>query len=65
MIQINQLDLSEGDQMEYVYDFGSEVLHSVRLEKIAEPEKGVLYPASFLKTNQNIGTVNYADKILY
>jgi len=44
MVQINQLDLSEGDQMEYVYDFGSEILHSVTLEKIAEPEKDVLYP---------------------
>ncbi|MCK4269588.1 MAG: hypothetical protein KAW93_03830, partial [Methanogenium sp.] len=27
-----------------VYDFGSEVHHSITLEKIAEPEKGVLYP---------------------
>ena len=36
--QINQLGLSEGDKMEYVYDFGEDIQHVVTLEKIKESE---------------------------
>jgi len=42
--QINQLDLSEGDKIEYVYDFGDDIQHVITLEKIVEPEKEVEYP---------------------
>jgi hypothetical protein len=42
--QINQLDLSEGDKIEYVYDFGDDIQHVITLEKIIEPERRVKYP---------------------
>lgn len=42
--KINQLGFSEGDKIEYVYDFGDDIQHVVTLEKIIEPEKGVKYP---------------------
>ena len=35
---INQLGLSEGDKMEYVYDFGNDIQHVITLEKIKESE---------------------------
>ena len=42
--RIEQLGLSEGDKVGYVYDFGDEIQHTVTLEKIGEPEKGIEYP---------------------
>ena len=42
--QIGRLGLSEGDKLEYVYDFGDEIQHVVTLEKVVEPEEGVEYP---------------------
>ncbi len=36
--QINQLGLSEGDKMEYVYDFGDDIQHVITFEKIKEAE---------------------------
>ena len=36
--QIDQLSLSEGDKLGYIYDFGDEIQHMVTLEKIVEPE---------------------------
>lgn len=44
MIRIDQLLLSVGDKIEYVYDFGTEIQHIITLEKIVEPEKGIKYP---------------------
>ena len=35
---INQLGLSEGDKMEYVYDFGDDIQHVITLERIKESE---------------------------
>jgi hypothetical protein len=42
--QLDQLSLSEGDKLGYVYDFGDEIQHMVTLEKIVEPEKETEYP---------------------
>jgi hypothetical protein len=42
--RIEQLGLSEGDKMGYVYDFGDEILHIITLAKIVQPEEGVKYP---------------------
>lgn len=42
--QIDQLGLSEGDKIEYVYDFGDDIQHILTLEKIVEPEREVEYP---------------------
>jgi len=42
--QLNQLGLSEGDKMEYVYDFGDDIQHVITLEKVVEREKDVEYP---------------------
>jgi hypothetical protein len=42
--RIEQLGLSEGDKLGYVYDFGDEIQHVAILEKIIEPEEGVKYP---------------------
>ncbi|MCL0034476.1 hypothetical protein M1N22_02095 [Dehalococcoidia bacterium] len=47
--RIEQLSLSEGDKIGYVYDFGDEILHNVTLEKIVQPEKGVEYPRVIAK----------------
>ncbi|MBC2702435.1 MAG: plasmid pRiA4b ORF-3 family protein [ANME-2 cluster archaeon] len=41
---IYQLALSEGDKLEYVYDFGDDIQHVITLESIAEPENEVEYP---------------------
>ena len=43
-MRIEQLGLSEGDKLGYVYDFGDEIQHIVTLEKIVEPEEGAEYP---------------------
>lgn len=42
--RIEQLGLSEGDNIGYIYDFGDEVEHIVTLEKVVQPEEGVKYP---------------------
>lgn len=42
--RIGQLDLSEGDILGYVYDFGDEIQHIVTLETLGEPEEGIEYP---------------------
>jgi hypothetical protein len=42
--RIEQLGLSEGDKLGYVYDFGDEIHHVITLEKIAELKKGTSYP---------------------
>ncbi len=42
--RINQLGLSEGDKMEYVYDFGDDIQHTIFLEKIFDSEKRFKYP---------------------
>jgi len=42
--RIDELGLSEGDKLEYVYDFGDEIQHVITLEKVVEPEGGVEYP---------------------
>lgn len=43
--RINQIRLTEDQKMEYLYDFGDNIQHTIILEKITEPEKGVGYPA--------------------
>jgi hypothetical protein len=42
--QINQLGLSVGDKMEYIYDFGDDIQHIITLEKVSQTEKGIKYP---------------------
>ena len=42
--RINQLGLSEGNNIEYVYDFGDDIQHIITLEKIIEPVIGFEYP---------------------
>jgi len=42
--QINHLGLSEGDKIEYVYDFGDNIQHVITLEKIIDFEKEEEYP---------------------
>lgn len=42
--KINQLGLTEGSTIEYVYDFGNDIQHVVKLEKIVDPAKGIKYP---------------------
>jgi len=44
MKKINQLRLSEGVKIEYVYDFGDDIQHVITLEKIIESENSVKYP---------------------
>ena len=42
--RIDSLGLSEGDKLEYVYDFGDDIQHIITLEKIMEVEETVKYP---------------------
>ncbi|MHC1608639.1 MAG: IS1096 element passenger TnpR family protein [Candidatus Methanofastidiosia archaeon] len=42
--QIDQLGLTKGNTIEYVYDFGDDIQHVITLEKIVELEKKTAYP---------------------
>jgi hypothetical protein len=42
--RVEDLGLSEGGGLEYVYDFGDDVQHVITLERILEPEEGAEYP---------------------
>lgn len=42
--RIDGLGLSEGDAMEYVYDFGDDIQHVVTLEKMVDLDKAAEYP---------------------
>ena len=42
--RIDRLGLSEGDKMEYVYDFGDDVQHIITLEKVMEADETAKYP---------------------
>jgi len=43
-VQVGEIGLSEGDKLEYVYDFGDEIQHVLTLVKIVAPEEGAKYP---------------------
>ena len=43
-LRIDGLGLSEGDKMEYVYDFGDDIQHIVTLERIVELDETSDYP---------------------
>lgn len=49
--QINQLSLSEGDKLEYVYDFGDKIKHIITLEKIKESE--ISYQTPCIKNDRS------------
>lgn len=42
--KIDQLELIEGSTIEYVYDFGDDIQHVIKLEKIVDLEDGRKYP---------------------
>jgi hypothetical protein len=42
--RIDRLGLSEGDALEYVYDFGEDIQHVVTLEKVVELDEAAEYP---------------------
>jgi len=42
--RIDSLGLSEGDKLEYVYDFGDDIQHVITLEKIMGLEDAAKYP---------------------
>ena len=42
--RIDGIGLSEGDKMEYVYDFGDDIQHIVTLERIVDPDETAEYP---------------------
>jgi hypothetical protein len=41
---IAALKLQVGDQLKYVYDFGDWIEHTLELQAIGDPQKGVRYP---------------------
>ena len=43
-VRLAGLGLEQGALLEYVYDFGDNIEHSLVLEAMGEPEKGVEYP---------------------
>ncbi len=42
--KIDELELVEGSTLEYVYDFGDDIQHVIKLEKVVESENGAKYP---------------------
>ncbi|WP_319507357.1 hypothetical protein [uncultured Methanolobus sp.] len=42
--KIDELELVKGSAIEYVYDFGDDIQHVIKLEKIVEPVAGAKYP---------------------
>ncbi len=42
--KIDELELVEGSTIEYVYDFGNDIQHVIKLEKFVEPVDGAKYP---------------------
>jgi hypothetical protein len=42
--RIDSLGLSEGDKMEYVYDFGDDIQHIITLDKVMELDETAKYP---------------------
>jgi hypothetical protein len=42
--KIDELGLEEGGTLEYVYDFGDDIRHVIKLEKIVGPVDGAKYP---------------------
>lgn len=49
-IRIEEIDLSEGAKLGYIYDFGKNIQHTITLEEISKPEgtriEGAKYPIS-------------------
>jgi len=60
--RIDQLSLSEGDKLGYIYDFGDEIPHVVTLEKIVEPEKGTEYPRVISKNKPRYDYCEICDR---
>jgi hypothetical protein len=42
--KIDELELVEGSTIEYVYDFGDDIQHVIKLEKVVEPVDRAKYP---------------------
>ena len=53
-MQIDQLGLSEGDKLEYVYDFGDDIQHVITLEKIKESEIRYQTPCIIAKSRTRL-----------
>lgn len=51
-VTLNQILVQEKMKFKYEYDFGDSWSHTILVEKILEPEKGVLYPVC-LKGKRN------------
>lgn len=51
-IRIYQLGLSEGDKIEYVYDFGDDIQYIINLEKITEIDSEAEYPLCIAKSKR-------------
>jgi hypothetical protein len=43
-LRVAGLELSPGDELKYVYDFGDWIQHTITLEEIVAPEKDARYP---------------------
>ena len=57
-MQINQLELSEGDKLEYVYDFGDDIQHIITLEKIEERKINYQTPCIIAKSKSRMKYCN-------
>jgi len=60
--RIEQLGLSEGDKLGYVYDFGDEIHHVITLEKIAELKKRTKYPRIVSKSKPRYSYCESCEK---
>ena len=54
-VRVAGLGLEPGAQLQYVYDFGDWLEHSLTLESIQSPERGVAYPRSLPTAKQKRG----------
>jgi len=56
--QIDQLGLYEGDNLEYVYDFGDDIQHILTLEKIEESKINYQTPSLIAKSKSRLKYCN-------
>jgi hypothetical protein len=61
--RIDSLGLSEGDKLQYVYDFGDDIQHIITLEKIMEVEETVKYPRAVSRNKPKYSYCEVCEKL--
>jgi hypothetical protein len=43
-VSVRSLKLKKGETLEYIYDFGDDWIHKLKVESVSNPESGITYP---------------------